>query len=70
MSEKEETIIKTLRNQILIIAITTCLGGLGMNFLFMFTINDTINRIQSTQDKQGEKIETLTQKYYELNKAP
>lgn len=77
MSPGEKGVFITLRNQVLAIAIATCLGGLGMNMLFMFTINDTVNglrqdnitlkqELKESDQKQTAKIEQLQDKFYQL----
>lgn len=77
MRPEEKTIFITLRNQVLGIAIATCIGGLGMNTLFMFTINDTVNDLRQenallradlkeSNEKQTAKIEQLQDKIYAL----
>lgn len=64
MKPAEKTLFQQLRNQVFATVVAACLAGLGMNFIFMFTINDTVNDLR----KENADIRTeMRENYRDLN---
>ena len=52
----DESLMMKLKNQILLISIAACLSVLGMNFLFMFTVNGRIQDANTKVDKLEDRF--------------
>jgi hypothetical protein len=62
-----ENIFVKAKNQIFGIFIVTIISGLGMNFLFMFTINQTVNQMNENYIRLENKIENINEKLFRIN---
>lgn len=58
-------IINEVKAKFLGFFILTLVTGITMNFLFITSINETIKSLRADQDKVNQKIELLTEKFYQ-----
>lgn len=59
MSEKEVSLIKTIKTQIIIILTSFGFAGIGMTGLFMLSINGRVDSIERNIDRHETQIQTL-----------
>ncbi len=59
MSGEEKKAFKTIRNQFIGIFLSTCLAGLGMNFMFMTTINQIVKSVKEDQRVATDRLRNL-----------
>jgi indole-3-glycerol phosphate synthase len=59
VAKQNDSVIEKMRNQILALCITALATGIGINVLFITTINQRINTFEKALEKLDKKVDYI-----------